>query len=172
MSELVQIGLSLGSNLGRPPDNIRRALALLAAGGRVQPTRVSTIYRTAPWGYLDQNVFANACALAVTRLAPEALLDEVKSVESRVGRTESFRWGPRLIDVDILFYGDLACDTPSLTIPHRDLFARAFVLIPLAEIAPDLSVAGRSVAAAAAAIGQEGIAVWPELAAGAVSDSR
>ncbi len=122
-------------------------------------TKVSSIYRTAPWGYLDQEDFANACALATTALEPAALLAEVKAVEAEMGRTGGVRWGPRLIDIDILFFGAEVFDSPELVLPHRELFNRAFVLAPLAEIAPYLWLGGRSVAAAAAEA-PEGVEKW------------
>lgn len=149
----VEIGLGLGSNIGDKPANIRRALALVEARGLARLTAVSSIYKTPPWGYLDQENFANACALAETTLAPEALLAAVKAIETDMGRQEAVRWGPRLIDIDILFYGNKPLKTDNLVLPHKELFNRSFVLIPLAEIAPDLKLAGHSVAAAAAQSG-------------------
>jgi 2-amino-4-hydroxy-6-hydroxymethyldihydropteridine diphosphokinase len=157
--EIVEIGLGLGSNIGDRPANIAAALALLAARGGVVIGAVSSIYRTAPWGYLAQPDFANACALATTTLDPAALLAEVKAVEAQMGRKDAARWGPRLIDIDILFYGNKVFDQPDLVLPHKELFNRAFVLAPLAEIAPDLRLGGRSVKAAAAAQGQ-GVGRW------------
>lgn len=146
----VEIGLGLGSNIGDKPANIRAALALLEARGVAELTAISSIYRTAPWGYLDQESFANACALAKTALDPAALLAAVKAIEADMGRAETVRWGPRLIDIDILFYGDAPLATDDLVLPHKELFNRAFVLVPLAEIAPDLRLDGRSIAEAAA----------------------
>ncbi len=159
-AKTVEIGLGLGSNIGDKPANIARALALLSARGAVVVTAVSSVYRTAPWGYLDQEDFANACALATTALDPKGLLAEVKTVEAEMGRTSGVRWGPRLIDIDILFYGDEALDWPELVLPHKELFNRSFVLAPLAEIAPDLRLGGRSVAAAAAKLSGAGIETW------------
>ncbi len=157
----VQIGLGLGSNIGDKPANIARALAHLSARGAVAVTKVSSIYRTAPWGYLDQEDFANACALATTTLDPAGLLAEVKTVEVEMGRSGGVRWGPRLIDIDILFYGDEAFHSPELVLPHKELFNRAFVLAPLAEIAPDLRLGGRSVAEAAAEeAARQGVEKW------------
>lgn len=158
--EAVAIGLGLGSNIGDKPANIARALALLTARGSVVITAVSSIYRTAPWGYLDQEDFANACALATTGLKPAALLAEVKAIEAEMGRVGGVRWGPRLIDVDILFYADQTFASPELALPHKDLFNRAFVLLPLAEIAPDLRLGGRSVGAAASEATGHGIEKW------------
>ena len=159
---LVEIGLGLGSNLGDRVANIRAALRRLEASGAVELTAVSSIYKTPPWGYLQQPPFANASALARTRLDPSQLLAAVKKVEADMGRKETVRWGPRLIDIDILFYGDTPVSTPDLVLPHKELFNRAFVLIPLAEIAPRLKLAGRSVAEAAAEFAAEGAEKWTD----------
>ncbi len=158
----IEIGLGLGSNIGDKPGNIHRALTMLAARKAVEITVVSSIYRTAPWGYLEQDSFANACALARTRLSPVALLREAKAVEAEMGREKTIRWGPRLIDIDILFYGDLPLAEPDLILPHKDLFNRAFVLVPLAEIAPALHIAGHSIADAAAKLADGSISKWDE----------
>ncbi|HET6374958.1 MAG TPA: 2-amino-4-hydroxy-6-hydroxymethyldihydropteridine diphosphokinase, partial [Methylocella sp.] len=112
------------------------------------------------WGYLEQEFFANACALGQTRLQPLELLAAVNAAEKDMGRQPSVRWGPRLIDIDILFLGGEAFEHAQLTLPHKDLFARAFVLIPLTEIAPNLKIAGRSIAEAAAGFAGEPIEKW------------
>ncbi len=160
-SDGVRIGLGLGSNIGDRPGNIKTALARLEAEGICEITALSSLYRTAPWGFVEQESFANACALAWTRLEPEALLAQIKRIETEMGRQETLRWGPRLIDIDILFYGDAALARPDLVLPHKELFNRAFVLVPLAEIAPDLRIAGRSIAEAAARLRGKGIETWP-----------
>jgi 2-amino-4-hydroxy-6-hydroxymethyldihydropteridine diphosphokinase len=159
---MTDIGLGLGSNIGDAPANIREALRLLRAQPTIEITKVSAIYRTAPWGYKDQAVFANACALARTDLDPERLLRVVKTIEEEMGRTATTRWGPRLIDIDILFYGGETRVSHDLILPHKELFHRAFVLVPLAEIAPDLVLGGRSVAQAAASIDHDDIAKWDD----------
>jgi 2-amino-4-hydroxy-6-hydroxymethyldihydropteridine diphosphokinase len=158
----IDIGVSLGSNIGDKPANILRALALLEERKVLEITAVSPIYRTAPWGFCEQAAFANACALASTSLDPARLLDAIKAIETDMGRTESVRWGPRLIDIDILFYGDHELETPGLVLPHKEIFNRAFVLVPLAEIAPDLHLGGRSVAAAATHANLDGISLWED----------
>jgi 2-amino-4-hydroxy-6-hydroxymethyldihydropteridine diphosphokinase len=158
----VRVGFGLGSNIGDRLDNIRCALRLLAERGIAQLEAVSRIYRTPPWGVLDQGDFANACAIGTTTLAPYALLAAVKTIEADMGRAPSRRWGPRLIDVDILFLGDLRLDDPQLTLPHRDLFRRGFVLAPLAEIAPDLVLDGVRVAEAAQKADLTGLRPWDE----------
>lgn len=156
----MQIGLGLGSNIGDAPANIARALALIEQRGLARLSAISRVYRTAPWGKLDQADFANACALGQTQLSPPDLLAGLKAIEADMGRETGERWGPRLIDVDILFYGDAQLDEPGLVIPHPRLFERAFVLAPLAEIAPGLRIAGRSVAEAAQGLGDAGVALW------------
>ena len=166
MAEWVAIGLGLGGNLGDAPATIAAALRMMVERGRLRITAVSSIYRTAPWGPVAQPDFANACALAATDLAPRALLGEVKAIEQALGREGGGeRWGPRVIDVDILFYAGASVDAPDLIVPHASLFERAFVLVPLAEIAPDLVIAGRRVGAAAAASNGMSIRPWFETAA-------
>lgn len=130
------IYLSLGSNLGDRLANLSNAIINLAP--KVQSGAQSSIYETEPWGYSDQPAFLNQIVKAHTTLDPFELLAFVKEIEVSRGRQETFRFGPRLIDLDILFYDDLVLDTPKLTIPHPRITERAFVLIPLAEIAPDL----------------------------------
>ncbi len=128
--------LSLGSNLGDRAQNLRNSIPLLAP--KVQSVLQSSIYETEPWGYADQPAFLNQVIKANTSLEPLYLLEFLKQIEITMGRKETFRFGPRLIDLDILFYDDLILDTPKLTIPHPRIAERAFVLIPLAEISPDL----------------------------------
>ncbi|ACB93804.1 2-amino-4-hydroxy-6-hydroxymethyldihydropteridine diphosphokinase [Beijerinckia indica] len=156
----VPIGLGFGSNIGDRPGNIRRAIDLLMERGVARITKISSLYRTAPWGYREQEDFANACALATTRLAPHALLAALKDIEKTIGRQETIRWGPRVIDIDILFYDDEWLDDPDLILPHKELFNRPFVLLPLAEIAPDLCLRGRGIGEAAAAADPSGITLW------------
>ncbi len=160
MADWVAIGLGLGGNVGDPEVMIARAIDVLRARGHVRLDAVSSLYRTAPWGPVPQSDFANACALGVTDLAPRVLLAEIKAVEALLGRIEGERWGPRAIDIDILFYADATIEAPDLVIPHRSLLERAFVLVPLAEIAPDLVIAGSRVADAAARVDRSGVAPW------------
>jgi len=115
--------------------NIHRALRLLATQG-VEIETVSPIYETEPWGVKDQPRFLNAACTIDTRYPPHALLTVLKEIEVTMGRTPSTRYGPRLIDLDILLYDDLVIDTPDLKIPHPEMLRRAFVLLPLADIAP------------------------------------
>ena len=132
--------LSLGSNLGDREANVRKALDLLA--DRMTLMKVSSLYETAPIGVTDQNDFFNAVALIETDLDPTDLLDAILDIEKIVGRVRNLRWGPRVIDIDILLYDDVEISTLELTIPHPEMMNRAFVLIPLAEIAPDLELPG------------------------------
>ena len=132
---MTTIFLALGSNLGNRLANLRDAINALAPD--VTVLRESTIYETPPWGYTDQPPFLNMVIEAETSLKPGALLGYLKEKERSLGRAESFRYGPRHIDLDILFYGDLIFEDEHLQIPHPLLHERAFVLVPLAELAPD-----------------------------------
>jgi len=130
------IYLALGTNIGDRSANLRAALAALPP--KVAVLAESGIHETPAWGYEDQPPFLNMAVKAETDLVPAALLEYLKLLESELGRKPSFHWGPRLIDIDILFYDNLVLNTPQLVIPHPRLQERAFVLVPLAEIAPDL----------------------------------
>jgi 2-amino-4-hydroxy-6-hydroxymethyldihydropteridine diphosphokinase len=138
--------VGLGSNLGDKAANIARAIALLTANNDVRLVARSRSYRTPPWGKIDQDWFVNACISVATPLTPHALLARCQAVERELGRVRGERWGPRVIDVDILAYRDVACDEPNLVLPHPHIAKRAFVLAPLADIAPGLCVGGRSIA--------------------------
>ena len=128
--------LSLGSNLGHREANIASALKMLGQEARI--LKVSSFYETEPVGYKDQPWFLNCACAIETELAPQALLKLAKTIERNLGRKRTLRFGPRLIDIDILFYDDLILDSPDLVIPHPRLAERAFVLVPLKEIAPNL----------------------------------
>jgi 2-amino-4-hydroxy-6-hydroxymethyldihydropteridine diphosphokinase len=158
----MRVGFGFGSNIGDKPGNIRKALALLESREIATLSAVSRIYRTPPWGDLDQGDFANACAIGETSLTPYELLAAVKKIEADMGREPTRRWGPRLIDVDILFLGDHTLDDPELTLPHKELFGRGFVLLPLAEIAPELVLDGVPVSSALAAVDATGVAPWDQ----------
>jgi len=134
-SEPVTAYLGLGSNLGDRQANLDRALALLSE--RLRLVKISSIYDSEPVGDIEQPRFLNLVCEASTLLPPEGLLTLAKGIEARMGRVGP-TGAPRIIDIDILFYGDQAIETPELTIPHPRLHQRAFVLVPLYEIAPDL----------------------------------
>lgn len=129
------IYLGLGTNLGDRTANLQAAISRLAE--ELEITAVSPIYQTPPWGVTDQPDFLNLCLKAETDLPPAKLLTFVKNLETKLGRQPGKRWGPRLIDIDILFYADQIIETENMIIPHPRLAERAFVLRPLAEIAPD-----------------------------------
>lgn len=128
--------IALGSNLGDRSKNLKSAIDGMKPA--VQPVICSPVYETPPWGYLDQPKFLNQVVQAETDLSPVQLLDHLKGIEKQLGRVETLRNGPRTVDLDILFYDDLVFDSPYLKIPHPRLVGRAFVLLPLAQIAPDL----------------------------------
>src|ERR1700722_7111856 len=156
-----RVALALGSNVGDKANNLRRALRAIAGVPEIELTAASRFYRTPPWGKTDQDWFINACALGRTTLKPEVLLERVKKLEVELGRAPTERWGPRVIDIDLIAYGDIALKTERLTLPHPELFNRAFVLVPLAEIAPDLVIAGVRVGDAAGRLGAEAAEIVP-----------
>ena len=130
------IYLSLGTNIGNRADNLKQAISSLPPQMTVK--KKSNIYETPPWGYTEQDQFLNMVVKATTYLEPEPLLKHIKRLEVALGRKATFHYGPRLIDIDILFYDDLILDTPPLIIPHPHLHERGFVLLPMMDIAPDL----------------------------------
>jgi 2-amino-4-hydroxy-6-hydroxymethyldihydropteridine diphosphokinase len=141
-----RVYLGLGSNLGERAENLQSGLAELTAAG-VKICRESAIYLTKPWGGVEQPDFYNQVVAAETRLAPEELLRLVKGIEVAVGRRPTVFWGPRVLDIDILLYEELTFCSESLTIPHREMKNRAFVLAPLLEIAPKVEIPGMGLAA-------------------------
>jgi 2-amino-4-hydroxy-6-hydroxymethyldihydropteridine diphosphokinase len=128
--------IALGTNLGNRLDNLQAAIQSMPP--EVIVLAKSHVYETPPWGYEDQPSFLNMVIKAETELEPEQLLQYLKGLETELGREQSFHWGPRLIDLDILFYDDLVLDSPPLIIPHPRLHERAFVLVPLMDLAPEL----------------------------------
>jgi 2-amino-4-hydroxy-6-hydroxymethyldihydropteridine diphosphokinase len=124
--------LGLGTNLGNRTANLRAAIAHLGELGDV--SRLSRVYESEPYGYVDQPRFLNMAVQLRTSLEPAALLRAVKQIEERLGRAPTYRMGPRVIDIDVLFYEDLQVDTPELQIPHRGVMDRAFVLAPLLDL--------------------------------------
>jgi 2-amino-4-hydroxy-6-hydroxymethyldihydropteridine diphosphokinase len=154
--------VALGANLGDPAAQLRGALEALRASAAVQLVAVSRFYRTPPLGPPGQPDYCNAVCELRTGLEAEALLDLLQSIENTAGRRrDGERWGPRLLDLDLLHMEGRRCATARLTLPHPQLQRRAFVLVPLVEIAPDLVIPGLGrVAALAAAISTSGVCAW------------
>lgn len=141
----VEAALGFGGNLGDPVAAFAAALARLDADSGIQLGRCSSVYRTAPWGKLDQPDFLNMAVLLRTAMPAEVLLDLCLAIERESGRERRERWGPRTLDIDVLTYGGDAIDLPGLQVPHPRIAERAFVLVPLAEIAPELAISGETV---------------------------
>jgi 2-amino-4-hydroxy-6-hydroxymethyldihydropteridine diphosphokinase len=157
--------LGLGGNIGDVRAPFGRAIAMFCDNDAVRLLARSSDYRTPPWGVTDQPAFINAVIIVATSLPPRALLARAQDVERALGRNRANeqRWGPRPIDIDILAYDDLTIREADLTLPHPHLFERAFVLLPLAEIASDWVVAGRRIGDALAAVDAHGIDKLPPL---------
>jgi 2-amino-4-hydroxy-6-hydroxymethyldihydropteridine diphosphokinase len=139
--------LALGGNVGDVRATLARAVTALCEGTDIRLVARSADYLTPPWGVVDQPSFVNLCIAVDTKLTPMALLARAQAVERAFGRDRSQgqRWGPRVLDIDLLTYDDITLDTAELTLPHPRLLERAFVLVPLAEIAPDRVIAGTRV---------------------------
>ena len=160
----VRAFVGLGGNVGDVAEAFASAAARMDALPGTQLLRVSRRYRTPAWGMAAQPDFLNAVAMLETRLPARELLEELLAIERMHGRdraTET-RWGPRTLDLDMIAYDDAAIDEPELMLPHPRLFERAFVLVPLAEIAPDRVIRGRRVAEALADLSTEGIERLPD----------
>jgi 2-amino-4-hydroxy-6-hydroxymethyldihydropteridine diphosphokinase len=155
--------LALGGNIGDVRTTFERAIAALCDGSEVRLLARSSDYRTPPWGVTEQPAFINCAIVAATDLSPPALLARAQAVERGFGRdrAQERRWGPRTLDIDLIAYNDVALNTPELTLPHPRLFERAFVLAPLAEIAPERRVAGVRIKDALASVDQTGIEKLP-----------
>ena len=155
--------LALGGNVGDVRTTLDRAIAALCDGSEVRLLARSSDYRTPPWGVTEQPAFINCAIVAATELPPPALLARAQAVERSFGRdrAQERRWGPRTLDIDLIAYNDVALNTPELTLPHPRLFERAFVLAPLAEIAPERRVAGVRIKDALASVDQTGIEKLP-----------
>lgn len=136
--------LGLGGNLGDPAANMAAALRALDAHPHIAVEAVSSLYRTPPWGLTEQPDFINSAARVKTRLSPRELLALCLDVERELKRERRERWGPRLIDIDVLIHGTASLEEDGLVLPHPRMHERAFVLVPLKEIAPDLAIKGKS----------------------------
>ena len=136
------VGFSLGSNQGDRIAVLHEALDALNANDGLKLTVASSFYETAPWGVEDQASFLNVCVVGETNLSPQALLKTTQAIENKMGRVKTIRWGPRLIDIDILYCGDHDFSNDDLTVPHKHMLDRVFVLMPLAEIVPNVVIRG------------------------------
>jgi len=155
--------LALGGNVGNSRVILDRAVAMMCDGQEVRLLARSADYLTPPWGFKYQAPFINLCIAVETTLSPRDLLARAQEVELQLGRDRAHekRWGPRTADIDIIAYGDVEMDELGLTLPHPRLFERAFVLRPLAEIAPDRVIAGQKVRDALAKVDTAGIKRLP-----------
>lgn len=151
--------VALGSNLGDKAGNLDRAITLLTEVGDVRLLARSRNYATEPWGKTDQDWFVNAAISVATSLSPRLLLTRCKDIERRMGRVEIERWGPRIVDLDLLVYRGITIDEPDLVLPHPHIGARAFVLAPLMDLDPDLVIGGKSVREMYAAIDHSSVRV-------------
>ena len=151
--------VAFGGNVGDARETIARAITQFCDGDHIRLIARSSDYQTPPWGKTDQPAFINVCIIIDTALSPVGLLDRAHEIERAFGRnrrTEE-RWGPRCLDIDLLTYGEEERDDPDLTLPHPRLLQRAFVLVPLVEIAPDAVIAGRSLREALVRLDKTGI---------------
>lgn len=159
---MTRVYIAIGSNLASPLEQVNAALAALAQIPESQIVAVSPFYRTPPLGPQDQPDYLNAAVALETTLAPETLLDHTQRIELQQGRErKAHRWGPRTLDLDIMLYGDRQIATPRLTVPHYDMKNRAFMLLPLAQIAPDLRFPdGDTLSDILAKLDRSGISRW------------
>ena len=149
---MADVLIALGGNVGDVRTTFQKAISNICGMTQAALLARSSDYTTPPWGDEAQDAFVNVCIRIDTSLDPHALLFTLHKIESKFGRDRARerRWGPRTLDLDLIAYDDVAMQKPELTLPHPRLFERAFVLVPLAEIAPDRVIAGRSVASALA----------------------
>jgi 2-amino-4-hydroxy-6-hydroxymethyldihydropteridine diphosphokinase len=162
---MVSAIIALGGNVGDVRATFKAAIIDICAQAQARLLARSSDYATPPWGEEQQPPFVNACIEIETALAPGALLGALQAVERTFGRdrTKERRWGPRTLDLDLIAYDDLTLRTEALTLPHPHVLERAFVLVPLAEIAPERKIGGRSVEAALADVSSAGIERLPPL---------
>jgi 2-amino-4-hydroxy-6-hydroxymethyldihydropteridine diphosphokinase len=156
--------VALGGNVGDARKTIRKAIEIFCDGEEVWLRKRSSDYKTPPWGVTDQPPFINAALIVATGLPPRALLERAHAVERIFGRNRETeeRWGPRTLDIDLVAYNDLIMNEPDLVLPHPRLSERAFVLVPLAQIAPERLIAGQRIADAAQSIDRTGIEKLPD----------
>ncbi|MCP4316221.1 MAG: 2-amino-4-hydroxy-6-hydroxymethyldihydropteridine diphosphokinase [Hyphomicrobiales bacterium] len=154
--------LGLGGNIGDPRASMASALQILHANDDIEVLAVSRLYRTPPWGKTDQDWFFNSCAKVHTTLRPHDLLDACLSVERQLKRRRRERWGPRIIDIDVLTYDAETIDGDGLSIPHPHMHKRAFVLLPLLDIEADVMVNGQTVSHWASLADSAGIEISSE----------
>ena len=157
--------IALGGNVGEVRATFQRAIANICGMAQAALLARSSDYVTPPWGEEQQPNFVNACIEIETSLDPHALLFTLQKIETKFGRDRAHErhWGPRTLDIDLIAYDNVSMQKPELTLPHPRLFERAFVLVPLAEIAPDRVIAGRNVASALDGLSTEGIERLPDL---------
>jgi 2-amino-4-hydroxy-6-hydroxymethyldihydropteridine diphosphokinase len=162
---MADVLIALGGNVGDVRATFQKAIAHILGMAQAALLARSSDYATPPWGDEQQPRFINACVEIETALDPHALLFTLHKIEQKFGRDRANerRWGPRTLDLDLVAYDDVSIQQPELTLPHPRLFERAFVLIPLAEIASDRLIAGRSIASALAELSTDGIERLPDL---------
>jgi 2-amino-4-hydroxy-6-hydroxymethyldihydropteridine diphosphokinase len=163
---MASVLIALGGNVGDISATFQKAVAHACGMAQAALIARSSDYATPPWGDEQQARFINACIEIETSLDPHALLFVLHKIEKKFGRdrTTERRWGPRTLDLDLIAYDDVSLQTPELTLPHPRLFERAFVLVPLVEIAPDRRIGGRSIREALAGLSTEGIERLPDMA--------
>lgn len=159
MADRVTAYLGLGGNIGDVAASMQAAIDRLNADPSCKVVAVSRVFRTPPWGPVEQDWYLNACAEIETELSALDLLDLVLRTERDLGRVRDTRWGPRTLDIDILLYGDGAVELDNLTIPHPRMAERAFVMVPLADIAGDVMLSGRPIRSYADTFADEGLKI-------------
>ncbi|MCA1424659.1 MULTISPECIES: 2-amino-4-hydroxy-6-hydroxymethyldihydropteridine diphosphokinase [Bradyrhizobium] len=161
---MASVLIALGGNVGDVRATFKKAIAHICGMAQAALIARSSDYTTPPWGDEDQDPFINACIEIETSLDPHALLFVLQKVEQKFGRarTKARRWGPRTLDLDMIAYDDVSLRKPDLTLPHPRLFERAFVLVPLAEIAPDRVISGIRVRDGLAGVSTQGIERLPD----------
>jgi 2-amino-4-hydroxy-6-hydroxymethyldihydropteridine diphosphokinase len=155
--DLTRALIALGSNIGDKAATIRNAIEALDRLPGTAVVAKSAIYRTPPWGITDQDWFANAVVAVDTLLSPDEVLDACLAIEAAMGRIRRERWGPRVIDLDLLSHGETIVKSERLTLPHPRIAERAFVLIPLRDVAPEFRLGGKGITAMLSALDATGI---------------